>query len=165
MFFQDLKSSVLNVFTHALTTQKISLLASQVHNLFVKLYSRDGGLTSDDSISYVFTFCLLCQTKDFLPRHFPLFHAAHPCCSVMHQTAFCTFCMLSRLLLARDPVSGDGGELCGLHLECCHILNAALLCNWQHRSSLRAIYATRSANPLFRFSLSPLSQVSLNDTF
>ena len=32
MFFQDLKSSVLNVFTHALTTQKISLLASQVFN-------------------------------------------------------------------------------------------------------------------------------------
>ena len=67
-------------------------------------------------------FCV--QTKDFLSRHFPLFHAAHPCCSVMHQTAFCTFCMLSRLLLARDPVSGDGGELCGLHLECCHILSA-----------------------------------------
>ena len=32
MFFQDLKSSVLNVFTHALTTQKISMLASQVFN-------------------------------------------------------------------------------------------------------------------------------------
>ena len=35
MFFQDLKSSVLNVFTHALTTQKISLLASQVLTQFV----------------------------------------------------------------------------------------------------------------------------------
>ena len=51
--------------------KKISLLASQVHNLFVKLYSRDGGLTSDDSISYVFTFCLLCSDKRFFVAPLP----------------------------------------------------------------------------------------------
>ena len=106
MFFQDLKSSVLNVFTHALTTQKISLLASQVHNLFVKLYSRDGGLTSDDSISYVFTFCLLCSDKRFFVAPLP----------ALSRGPSMLLCICIKRLFA--------------HFACCHV------CTWQETQSL-----------------------------